>query len=78
MKHLSVREIHGKAMLFPVPRPDHCKTNKITTCFPSAAKVTSWKWKLVTMSELKTGDKVQTGNEEKGSLQSNSVLTDKQ
>ena len=37
---------------------------KTPTCFPSAAKVTLKNGKLVTMSELKIGDKVQTGNKE--------------
>ena len=50
---------------FPVHRPNHCKENKPAACFPSAAKVTLKNGKLVKMSELKTGDKVQTGNEEK-------------
>ena len=67
-KHFNVGEIPGLAYaVFPVPRPNHCKENKLATCFPSAAKVTLENGKLVTMSEFKTGDKVQTGNEEKKS-----------
>ena len=59
------RNTWDRQCCFPVPRPDNCMDNKLATCFPSASKVTLENGKLVTMSELKTGDKVQTGNKEK-------------
>ena len=50
---------------FPVPTPQACKHSQPSTCFPSAAKVTLENRKLVTMSELKPGDKVKTGKMKK-------------